>query len=74
MISRKNLDTLIEDHKKALQLVNQAVNTLEGVLPLAGGVSAEFARHSDMLIRDTNMVYRFINSSLSRLHKTTPDD
>ncbi|HEX3781015.1 MAG TPA: hypothetical protein VHX38_15230 [Pseudonocardiaceae bacterium] len=73
MISRKNLDDLTEDYKKALVLVHEAATILEEASVTAEAVSPEFARHSGMLIRDAEMVYRFINSSLARLHRTTPD-
>lgn len=73
-ITRKALHDLIEDYRRALDLVNQAAFVLEDASVMITSAGESFTRASVRLIDQTNTLYVEINKTLTRLREVTPHD
>ena len=74
MISRNGRDGLVEDYRKALELVNRAAHTLEDASVLISGAGVSFTRKSVSVIDHLNDVYVEINQIKNQLSEVKPDD
>ncbi|HEX3781014.1 MAG TPA: hypothetical protein VHX38_15225 [Pseudonocardiaceae bacterium] len=74
MISRKNLDDLIEGYTDARNRVSAIGYDLEDLSTLATATSSLFARAGNSIGAEINDLYVHINGALNQLSGIKPED